>query len=217
MGTQWIRQEVKKNPLAEWVDKTASWIKANRETAVASAVICLAAIILAVYFVHRYSSLKSQAWEKLFIAKQYAYSGKVEDSIKQLHAVQKGYPKTTAAGFGILFEGDMLYKQGFYKDAARAYQKLVERGKPKPLIPYAMAGIGISQESAMDYKEAIATHRQFLEKYPDHYMAPQAYTAIARCLEATKNREETKLAYERIILLFPNTYWAKQAQEKLQK
>ena len=65
MGTQWIRQEIKKNPLAEWVDKTAAWIKANRETAVACAVISLAAIILAAYFVHRYSALKSQAWEKL--------------------------------------------------------------------------------------------------------------------------------------------------------
>lgn len=215
MGTHWIRQEVKRNPLAERIDKALAWIKSHREASAATAVISLVCVILVMFFVSRYAEVKNTAWEKLFIAQQYAYSGHAE-ALNQLHAVRDAFPNTDAAGFGLLFEGDILFKQGKYKEAGEDYQSLAEKGKPAAVIPFALAGKGKALEASGLCPEAILTGKQFLEKYPDHYLAPEVHLSIARCFEITDNAQEARSAYEKIALLFPDTSWAQTAQQKLQ-
>jgi tetratricopeptide (TPR) repeat protein len=216
MGTHWARKEVKKNLTAEKVNKIMLWIKNHRETFTASSIIFLAAVILAVFFVSRYSKIKETAWKTLFMAQQYAYAGRSAETMSQLSELETGYANTDAAGFGLLFKGDLLYKQGSYKEAAETYQKLIEKPKPKGAIPFAISGIGKSRQAMGNFPEAITAYTDFLEKYPDHYLAPEIYIAMASCYEAMKNPQEAKTVYEKIAVLFPDTYWFSYAQQKLQ-
>ena len=160
--------------------------------------------------------MKNTAWEKFFIAQQYSYDpAKLQDCITQLHAIQTAFSRTDAAGYSILFEGDLFYKQGQMKEAIEAYNKLIKQGSHASIIPFAMYSIGKSYEAMDKWQEAITAGRAFLDKYPDHYLAPLAHDSIARCFEKSNNTAEAKSAYEKIALLFPDTSWAQKAQQKI--
>jgi len=216
MGTQWIRQENKKNPLAERADQTAAWIKSHREIFITSCVIIIGTLALGGYFVSRYNSLKTTAWEKFFIAQQYGMSGRVNEAFPLIKTIQDNFPKTDAAGYSMLFEGDLFFRQGNYKDAIQAYAKLKTRNAPKAALPFAAIATAKALEAEGNYPEAIVSNRDFIDRYPEHYLAPQAHSQLARCLEISGNMAEAKAAYEKIILLFPDTTWAQTARLKFQ-
>jgi tetratricopeptide (TPR) repeat protein len=214
MGTQWARQEAKKNELAVWVDKATLWVKFHPQPAIWAGVGVLAVVLLCVGFVNRTLGQKEDAWAKLAMIQSYAYAGQPQSALEQAGKLSEEYPSSPAADFGQLLTGDILFEQGKYKEAVQAYQKILDRPSAKALAPMALADLELTQEAAGDYKAAADMAQKFLETYADHFMAPPVHGSLARCLAALGEKDKAKAALERIAFLYPQTYWADWAKAR---
>lgn len=215
MSKQWVRQEIKKNEIADFLAKAAAWALANRQRAVGIAGGMLAVVIGGIYIVNQIFQNQDTAWERLAFAQSYAYQGQPAKAIEQLKLLEDQFSQTPASGFGMLFAGDILFRAGQYKEAATTYQRLLDRQSPKQTMPLAMSDLGLSQEAAEDCKSAVETNQRFLDAYADHFLAPQAHASLARCLDLLGLKDKPKATYERMALLYPDSYWAQWAQTRL--
>ncbi|MBI4386398.1 MAG: tetratricopeptide repeat protein [Elusimicrobia bacterium] len=215
MSKQWVRQEIQKNAIADYTGVALSWVQENREKVLGIGGAVLAAAILGGLFIYRTFQGRTDAWERLAVAQSYAYQGQAGQALEQINALQLQARRTPAAGFGMLFAGDVLYRAGKYREAADTYQKILDEGVPKSLFPFALGNLGLTQEAAGDCRRAAATGQQFLDAYQDHFLAPPVHASLARCIETLGDKEKAKAAYERISLLYPDTPWAQWAQARL--
>lgn len=213
MSKQWVRQEIKRNELAERIENVAERVQENRQMALAIGGGILAVVVAVGLAWARMSKARTEAWEKLAIAHTFAYQGQLKSAQEQLQAVIDGPAKP--GGHAMLFSGDIHFKNGQYKEAADAYQKLIDRQGPKQLVPVAMANLGLALEGAGDCKAAIEANQRFLDVHQDHFMAPQAHGSLARCQINLGEGAQAKATLDRMVLLYPETYWAGWAREKL--
>ncbi|MBI4679448.1 MAG: tetratricopeptide repeat protein [Elusimicrobia bacterium] len=215
MGKQWAKQQIKRNELQEFVETAIDWVAAHRDKVLFGVVAFVLAVSLAGFAYFRREKSKFEAWDRLSIAQAYAFTGRVDDSLKQLAEIEKDYSSSDASGFAAVFEGDVLYRKGSYKEAAASYAKALAQGDRR-LEPLALADIGMAQEAAGLYAEAKETSRRFLDSFPDHFMAPQVHACLARSLGYLKLTDEARAAYQKMTLQYPDTFWATWAQARLQ-
>lgn len=215
MGKHWVRQQVRRNELQDTVDMVLLWVSRNRQTAAAGAGALAAALLIAGFIVYRSRTLAEAAWSRLGEAQEHAYGGRPDQSLLRLKELFTDYGRTKASAFGLLFQGDMMYPRGQYKEALESYSKVLERGEPKVLQPVATADIAVTQEAAGNCPEAASTAQRFLDSYADHFLAPQVHASLARCLEALGKGDQAKAAWQKIVLQYPDTSWASWAQKRL--
>ena len=213
MGKQWARQELKRNELADRVENVAITVQANQQAAMAIAGGVVAVAVIAVGVWLHLSKSRNEAWEKLAIAQSMAYSGQAKQALEQLQPVTDG--SSIPSAYAQLFAADVRFKTGEYKEAAAGYQKLIDRGSPKSLVPVAMADLGLALEASGDCKGAIEANQRLLDTFQDHFMAPQAQASMVRCYAATGQPTQAKSTLDRIVLLYPESYWAQWAKERL--
>lgn len=194
-------------------DLALAWIKEHRDTLVGSLVILCGAAIFSVWFFFHYSERRDLAWGDLFRAQQNGYTGNFAEAAKLLDGVEANYRNTSAFGFAKLTRGDLLFRQGKFKEAAEAYADTEKTAKD--LRPFALYNRGKALEAALDLAGAQAQYKDFLAKYPDHYLAPEAQYSLARASELAGSPVEARTAYEKIVLLYPDTAWAASAKARL--
>lgn len=211
----WIKQDFEKHESSQRMEKAIFWLKTHRETAMGVSLTVFLAFLLVLYFISRYLSLKTTAWEKLAAAEASAYQGNGNAALEQLKSLNLQFSRQEAASYGLLFQGTLFYRQGLHKQAAEAQEELLEKDPPKPLLPFVLSDLTASQEALGQCSEAVQTAQRFLNDYPDHFLAPQVHTSLARCQEALGQKNESNAAYQKIALQYPDTYWSQQAQQKL--
>jgi tetratricopeptide (TPR) repeat protein len=190
-----------------------AWIKDHRDTVIGSLVMLAAAAILGIWVALHHAGLRETAWKNLFIAQQTGYSGNFTEAAKQLNSIENNFGRTSAWGFAVLTQGDLLFRQNKFKEAADEYAKIVAKGGNN-LMPFALYDLGKAKEAAEDLPGAQTQYKNFLAAYPDHFLAPEVHYSLANCYELSKNAAEAKAAYEKIILLYPETSWAATAKAK---
>jgi tetratricopeptide (TPR) repeat protein len=216
MSKQWARQEAHKNELALAVEKTWTWTQSNRQRVTVGLGIFLVLLLLGGFFGYQHWANEKAAWIELRRAQYAGAQGQYDVAITQLETINTQFPQTPAWGYGVLLEGDILYRQGLYQRASQSYQRIIDRHAPEALVPFAMTDLGLSQEAARDFAKAIETDRRFLDSFKDHFLAPQTHAALARCLEALGRKEEAKAAYQQMGTLYPDdVYWIQWAQSRL--
>ncbi len=215
MGKQWIKQEIRRNELQETVDSSLLWIAGNRPKALGAAGLFLLLVAGAAAGIYSYRSQRQAAWERLSMAQALGMTGRAEEAIKQLQELAAEQPGSDAASFGLLFLGDLQYRQGAFQEAVASYTKVLERGKPATALPMALANVAVAEEAGGRCREAADGARRFLETHPEHFLAPHVHASLARCLGVLKEGGEEKAAYQKIALQYPETGWAAWAQEKL--
>lgn len=215
MSKQWVRQQVRKDEMADALGTGVEWVSRNRQLATTVAGVAVAVVLMAALFVIKTRAAREVSWERLGVAQSLAYSGRPDQSLEQLKKLQNEQPNTDAAGFAALFQGDLEYQRGNFKNAAAQYTKVVERGTPKALQPLALSDLAMTQEAAQQYKDAVSTSRRFLESFPDHFLAPQVHSCLARSLQGAGDSGEAKAALQKIALQYPDTSWAAWAQARL--
>lgn len=215
MAKQWVKQQLHRNELQDVVDKGLIWTLKNRQTALMAGGVLLAAILILGGALYHRRSQQAAAWERLSLAQYSAYSGQLDAALKQINELKTDHTGSKAAAFGLLFAGDIQYRQGLYKEAVGSYSSILESGDAKFLQPLALANTAMAQEAAADFNQAIATDQRFLDSYSDHFMAPQVYASLARCQQALGQLDQTKVTYQKITLQYPDTPWARWAQERL--
>jgi TolA-binding protein len=215
MGKQWVRQEIKKDWLQETIESLYVWGSKNRQTAATVAGGAALVVGLAGLLIYRSYSLQNAAWDRLTVAQDSAYSGKVDSALQQISQLAADYPNSAAAGYGLLFKGDILFPKGQYKEALEAYAKVLENGQPKAIQPMALGDTALAQEAAGQCPQAAQTAQKFLELYGDHFLAPQVHACLARCLQAGGQADQARIAYQKITLQYPETSWAGWAKTRL--
>ncbi len=215
MGKQWVRQEVKKDWLQEVTEDLTVWVSKNQQTAALAAGGILAAVAAIGFFVYRTHAVQSAAWDRLALAEDAYYSGQPEAAAKQIQELVGAYPNSAAASYGLLFQADILYPRGQYKEALENYNKILERGQPQVLQPLALGGSVLAQEAAGQCQPAAQGAQHFLELYADHFLAPQVHASLARCEQTQGLTEQARNAYQKITLQYPDTSWAVWAKKRL--
>lgn len=215
MAKQWIKDQVRRNEYQDFIGRSLHWILDNRQQALIGFGAAAGSILLVVGLLYRYNEGQKTAWERLSVAQGYAYSGQTDASLKLLKELTSDYGGSKAAGFGLLFAGDIMYRQGSYKEAVDYYSKVIERENPKAALPIALADTAIAQEAAGQFAQAAAAAQRFLDTYSDHFLAPQVHASLARCLQAQGQSDAAKAALQKISLQYPDTPWSNWAQQKL--
>ncbi len=214
MGTHWARQQVKNNELEGSLAKTILWIKANRQASgiIAGVVLLVAVVGLTVY--HNFKTHRNKAWEELGLAEGLYAAGHKGKSFAQIKNLETQYSNTPAAGYGLLFAGDVSFSTGDYVTAESYYHQL-EALNSQTLTPFALNDLALTYEASKSCDKAEMEAQKFLDLYPDHFFAPQVHSVLARCYESQGKMEDAKVAYQKIALEYPNTYFAAWAQDKI--
>lgn len=215
MGKQWARQQVRRDEIKSVLDKTMDWAAANRGLVLKGGGTLLAALLLgAGAFLHR-RHMQGQAWERLSLAQALAYSGRPDQALEEIEALADELPTSDAAGFGLVFAGDVNYQRGRHAEALELYSRVIDAGRPRAALPLALGNAAIALEASGKAQEAARRAQSFLETYPDHFFAPQVHASLSRALLASGQREQAKAAWQKIVLQYPDTYWASWAQARL--
>lgn len=207
MNQEITKADIRRNEIADVLDRGARWTRSHPQQALWSG-LGAAAVLLAVtaFFVRRHQ-VREEAWSGLAAATTYAYSGQTEAALNQVRALAEAHGGTAAGGYARLLAGDVSFQQNKFKEAAAAYQGLLDQPGNAATIPMALSGLALAQEGAGDCPAAAAAAQRFLDSHQDHYLAPQTHAVLARCLAAQGKTEEAKSAFQRIEILYPGTYW----------
>lgn len=216
MGKHWARQQVRQDELQDTLSKGVDWASKNRQQAGIGAGVLIGALLIGGLAFYRWQANREDAWDRLGLAEAASFQGNNEMALQQIDELIKQQPGSIAAGYGLLFAGDLHYPKGEYKEAVERYNQLIERGQPKQLVPYALNDLAITQQAAGQYPDAEATARRFLDEFPDHFLAPQVHSALARSLMAEGKTDDAKAALQKIALQYPDTSFAAWAQSQLQ-
>ena len=211
MGKAWIRQETKKDPVAEAVDRAVSAARSNPQKAAGAGVGVLVAALAVVYFVSRYFEIRNEAWAQLAAAESQLRGG--QNGIPQLDDVVNRFRNAPASDYASMLKGDILYFNGKYDDAATVYREALA-GARKSAHPFLLCDLGMALEAAGKSAEAADQLKSFIDQYPDSFLAPEAHYALARALEMQGSKDAARGAYEKVALLYPDTSWAQAAGEK---
>jgi len=218
MSKHWVRQEVKKNEIADALEKSVGWFQSNRQQTLAGAGIALVVVLLGGYFAYQKLVLDRAAWRSLSIGQSLAYQGKLDDALSQLQTLSERFSGSPAWGFATLMTGDIYYRQAQYAKGVETYRRIADRQAPKTLVPLAISDQALAEEAGSNCRDSIETSRRFLEQFKDHYLAPQIHASMARCLKAMGRNEEAKSALQQMTTLYPadqDPYWNQWAQAHL--
>jgi len=209
------RNQLKENELEDFILTSVEWVKNNRQLASSIAGIATAVIALTAFFFIRYHSVLERANDKLSFAQANIFQGKTEDALKLLDEIISQYPGSAADYKARLQKAEYLLQIRNFDEAQRVIMPVVEKGKPKLIIPLAISVLGATRESSGKYKDAIETYNLFLDKYPEHFLTPKIYESLARVYEISGSLQDAKTTYEKLATLYPSTAWAQRAQGRL--
>jgi|GEM_PF-600373 len=190
------------------------WIRNNRQTFIGCVIILAAAIIFSAFFFVHYRNVREAAWQQLFIARQLAYSGKLDEGMKKMEDIENTYGSSSAATFAALTRGDIYYAQEKFDDALKIYTKAAASSR-KEIRPFAVYDSGKTKEAMNDYSGAIDQYTGFLAQYPSHFLAPEVMNSLANVYILSGDTNNAKSIYVRLSELYPDTDWGKAAKAKL--
>lgn len=214
MSQELTKQDIKRNEMAEAIDQGARWVRLHPQHALWGGLGALVLALAVAGFFFRRHQVREEAWSGLAAATSYAYSGQADAALNQVNAVADAHAGTPAAAYARLLGGDLLFQQNKFKEAAAAYQQVLEGSAEKATEPMALSGLALAQEGAGDCPAAAATAQRFLDANQDHYLAPQTHAVLARCQAAQGKAEDAKTTFQRIEILYPGTYWESWAKAR---
>ncbi|MBI2915733.1 MAG: tetratricopeptide repeat protein [Elusimicrobia bacterium] len=210
------RQDLKIDPLQQWVQGALEWVAAHRQTffSIVGTVAVVAGVT--VFIFSNFRNLRKQAWERYAAGQNWSFSNQPDNGLNYFNEVINNYGHTPAAVFALLGKGDLLYRQGKFPEAVESYKRCLEKNSSKMILPFILAGMGASQEQMGDYSSSVATYRQFLSEFSEHYLSPKIHESLGRVYELSHNPDAAKEIYEKIITVFPGSSWAEKARVRYQ-
>ena len=210
------RDELKGDPLQEWVHLSLDWIQEHRQTFF-SIVGTIAVIgLIAAFIITNLQKVKKEAWERYSAGQNWLFAGNPQNAVNMFNEVITNYPQTPAAVYALIGKADLLYRQRNFKEAAQAYEEALSKNPNKVILPFIYSGLGVAQEDAGNNDAAILNYKKFISEFPDHFMVPKIYEDLGRAYELALNQDAAKQTYEKIITMYPSTPWSEWARARYQ-
>ena len=210
------RDDIKRDVLRDWTKRALEWVALHRQTFFS--IVGTAAVVLLVilFIVTNFKSLRRQAWEKYAAGQNWAYANNPGNALNFFDDVINNFTRTPAATYSLLAKADLLFEQKKLQEAIEAYHRCREKNPPRIILPFVLSGLGMAEEDSGDYPSAIEAYKQLAADFPDHFLAPKIYESLGRVYELSRNAEAAKEVYEKIITMFPATFWAEKARMRYQ-
>jgi len=216
MPKAWVKKELKKEPLHNFVAKIIPWILTHRETALSISATCAIILGLGIYFFHHLRKIEVRAWEKLSYAQAHQQRNLFEQAINFYNEIIERYSRTKASAYALFYKAETFHQQKKYNEASQTYQNFLERYRRKKLLlPLAYVGLGTSLENENKYLEAINVYQEFMNKFPEHFFTPLVYLSLGRCYQMNGQNNEAINIYNKVITSYPGSNWQKIAEKHL--
>jgi TolA-binding protein len=221
MAKEMTKQEIRRNPLAEWVAAALQFIRERKGLAI-GILIAIAVIAGGVSAYTWYRTVQEREAQGLLVKAYSAMWGDAPgsqrnpDEARKVYAeIAAKYPGTVAAEEAVIRLGNLHFEGSKYDEAVAVY------GNYLTSYPHgrfrAMAGIGkaYAEEAKGDLPAAEKTLTQFVESLKDDPLGGEAYSTLAHVYEAIKKPEDALRIYSQIAERFPQTHWAQNALQRM--
>ena len=221
MATSISKQEMRRNPLAEWIGQSIRFIQGHQMAMIVGSIVIAVGVSVgaAVWWQHqRREDAASRLLATALAAAQPEQPGstpKPEESVKALQQVVKEYPNTPSAEEALLSIGNDQYATGKIDDALATfdqYLKAFPRGRFRVM---AALGKAYAQEAKGDFQGAAQTLSQTLERSKDNPLDGEVYMSLGRVNEELKKPDDAMKVYGQVVEKYPQTRWAQDAMQRM--
>jgi TolA-binding protein len=221
MAKELTKDDIRRNPLAEWVGAALRFIQERKALAVG--ILVAIAVIgggFAAYTWHR--TVQEREAQGLLVKASSAMWGSApgaqrnpEEAKKVYAEVAAKYPGTVAAEEALIRLGNLQFEASKYDEAIATYGNYLT-SYPSGRFRV-MAGIGkaYAEEAKGDLPVAERTLTQLVDSVKDDPLAGEAYSSLAHVYEAMKKPEDALRIYNQIAERFPQTHWAQNALQRM--
>ncbi|MBI4736277.1 MAG: tetratricopeptide repeat protein [candidate division NC10 bacterium] len=215
------KQEMRRNPLVEWLVVTVRFVQARR-TAVLAALVALGLLAAAGYGFWWYQQRREDEASRALAGAhatlrgdQPGSPGNREDAMKRFREIAQQYGGTPSAEESQIALGNLQFEAGKMDDAVGSFEEYLTtypRGRFR-----VMAGLGkaYAQEAKADLQGAAKTLSELLDRDKDDPLSGEAYMALARMYEGLKKPDEAMRVYGQVVERFSQTQWAQHALQRM--
>ena len=216
MPSQWVKEELKKDFLASFIEKTIGYFKSNREKAITYVVVAFVVVIILYITIVRFHKASELAYEQVGFTAIYLKSGDFDQTIKLADQVLNTHPGGVQGGYANFYKGEALYRKKSFEEAVKSYAlALPALKKVQDIGTMVLFDIGKSYEAAAKYKEAITYYKKLADEYPAHYLVVESQMGQARCYEALGDIKTAIVLYQNVASLNSTTMYKSIAEARL--
>src|SRR5687767_550582 len=117
------RDDIKRDPLQEYLKLGLEWIAQNRQTFFSVVGTLAVALLVGLFILANLRSLRKQAWEKYSTGQNWMFSNNPGNAIGFFDDVINNFGRTPAAAYSLLAKADVLYQQRQLPQAMEAYKQ----------------------------------------------------------------------------------------------
>jgi len=214
MPRRWVKEELKKDRLASWVEKSVTWVSRNKENAIIGGIIVLAVSIFIPFSLSRRTKMNEQAFTLLARGQQEHFDNRLDKAIS-FYDQALATSGSKVIPIALLHKGNVLYEMGKYSEAASVYRSYLAKYEKRKLTPEILIGLGRSLEQEGKFDEAKGIYQNFLDKFPQYYLLPDAYQGLGRCYEKLGQKEEAVKIYQQMSHFYSGLVWQDMAEAKI--
>ncbi|MFH1540671.1 MAG: tetratricopeptide repeat protein [Elusimicrobiota bacterium] len=208
MPRQWVKEELKRDPLKNFVEEAVPYIKLHKEKVITAISVAIVILIIALFTLGRMKRSSQLAKEQVGFAAIYLTAGLVDRVIQSCDQAIQSNPPAIQSGYANFYKAEALYIKKNYDEAAKHYQNALPLlRKKEDMSVMIIFGIGSSLEAANKYQEAIGSYKQLIDEYPAHYLVPEAQLGVARCYEMAGDIASAIPYYQTVGSLHPTTIY----------
>ncbi len=214
MPRRWVKEELKRDRLASWVEKSVNWVNENKENAIIGGIVILAIAIFIPFSLSRRARMNEQAYSLLARGQQEAFNNQLDKAISFYDQALR-HSGSKAIPLVLLYKGNTLYKMEKYSEATSVYRRYLNKYETRKFTPEVLISLGNSLEQEGKFEEAKEIYRKFLDGFPDHYLSPGIYQGLGRCYEKLGQKDEAIRTYQQISQFYSGTVWQDMAEAKI--
>lgn len=215
------KKEIRKDPLAEWVQTTLGFVRAHRAAILAFVLLlALGGATGAGYwwYQERQENEASLAVASAFEAMrgvQPQSPGNTDEVTKRLLDVVKQYPGSRSAEEALIYAGHLQLEAGKLEESLATFSRYLATFPHGRFRLMAALGKAYAQEARGDLQGAEQSLSRVLKQEKDNPLAGEAYMALARLFEEMGKPDDAMRLYGQVVERYGETQWAQHALQRM--
>lgn len=221
MASAITKQEIRKNPLAEWLGMAARFVQGHRAAVLAVLVVLVLGGTAGAgywWYQERRENEADRALTRAFAAmraEQAGSSGNPEEAAKRLQEVVQQFPRSRSAEEALIYLGNLQYGAGKIDEALGTFSQYLTTFPRGRFRLMAALGKAYAEEAKGDLQGAAETLSQSLERDKENPLAGEAYTSLGRVYEEMRRPDDAMRVYGELVEKYGQTRWAQHALQRM--
>lgn len=213
MTRKWVKDELKKNPVADAVMVTAKYATDNKNNIVIGIVIIVIGILFVTVVIKNKMKETKSALRIYSFAQNDFNRFNYSSAIEKYTSIEKEFSNTSIIPQVKYFKGLSYYKQGNLQKAENILKNCLRKYKKSKIVSQVRITLGAVFEDKGEYEEALKIYSLIPD---DEYLKPEALSGMARIYEIIDKKSEAVEIYTKLQSHYVNTYWGNYAKERLE-